>query len=263
MLRPYDFVADSLRAHFGPAPAVGIVLGSGLGRLALALPASVPYAEVGLPSPGVAGHGGRVHFGELGGKRVAAFAGRLHLYEGHSPDVAALQVRALARWGCKTVILTSAVGGCRADLPAGTIGVVSDHLNFQGQNPLRGPNDDALGTRFPDLSNLYSARLRTLARTVEPSLPDVVYAAMPGPNYETPAEIRMLRTLGADVVGMSLVSESIAAGHAGLDVLALAVVANAGAGLHAGALTHVEVTEAMAAASGRLIQLVVALLGKL
>ncbi len=253
--KPYDRVASALQAHFGAAPDVGIVLGSGLGALADLLPDSVAYRDVGLPSPGVAGHGGRVHVGTLAGKRVAAFAGRLHLYEGHSPDVAALQVRALARWGTRRVVLTSAVGGCRADLVAGTICVVADHLNLQGQNPLRGPNDDTLGTRFPDQSDLYTERLRAIAHALDPSLPEVVYAAMPGPNYETPAEIRMLRTLGADVVGMSLVSEAMAAGHAGLEVLALSVVANAAAGLHAGRLTHVEVTEAMGAASARLVAL--------
>ncbi len=259
----YNAVAAALNARFGAAPDVGVVLGSGLGSLAHSLPDSASYAEVGLPSPGVSGHGGRVHVGTLGGKRVAIFAGRLHLYEGHSPDVAALQVRALSRWGARTVILTSAVGGCHATQAPGTIGVVSDHLNLQGQNPLRGPNDDSLGTRFPDLSDLYTSRLRQLARSIDPTLEDMVYAAMPGPNYETPAEIRMLQRLGADVVGMSLVSESIAAGHAGLAVLALAVVANPAAGLHEGTLTHVEVTEAMGAASGRLSALVVQILERL
>lgn len=260
MFRPYDDVAAALNARFGPEPEVGIVLGSGLGALASMLPDSAPYSEVGLPSPGVSGHGGRVHVGLLGGKRVAIFAGRLHLYEGHTPDVAALQVRALKRWGAGMVILTSAVGGCHADQAPGTIGVVSDHLNLQGMNPLRGPNDDALGTRFPDLSDLYTARLRTLARKVDPSLKDMVYAAMPGPNYETPAEIRMLQRLGADIVGMSLVSESIAAGHCGLSVLALSVIANPAAGLHDGTLTHADVTAVMGAASGRLSDLIVRIL---
>ncbi len=263
MSRPYDSVSAALNARFGPCPAVGIVLGSGLGALAETLPDSASYAEVGLPSPGVSGHGGRVHVGELGGKRVAIFAGRLHLYEGHTPDVAALQVRSLARWGAKTVILTSAVGGCHREQTPGTIGIVADHLNLQGQNPLRGPNDDSLGTRFPDLSDLYTARLRTLARTIDPSLADMVYAAMPGPNYETPAEIRMLKRLGADIVGMSLVSEAIAAGHAGLEILALAVVANPAAGLHEGTLTHAEVTAAMGTASGRLSALIVKILAAL
>ncbi len=260
MFRPYDDVAAALKARFGPSPEVGIVLGSGLGALAATLPDSAAYAEVGLPAPGVSGHGGRVHVGTLGGKRVAIFAGRLHLYEGHTPDVAALQVRALKAWGAETVILTSAVGGLHADLTAGTIGIVSDHLNLQGQNPLRGPNDDKLGTRFPDLSDLYTARLRALARTVDPTLQDLVYAAMPGPNYETPAEVRMLQRLGADIVGMSLVSESIAAGHAGLAVLALSVIANPAAGLHPGTLTHAEVTDAMAAASARFGTLIVDIL---
>ncbi len=257
----YDEIASRLTSRFGPAPEVGIVLGSGLGSLASALPDSASYAEVGLPSPGVSGHGGRVHVGQLGSgprsKRVAIFAGRLHLYEGHSPDTAALQMRALARWGAKTAILTSAVGGLHDDQPPGTVGLVTDHINMQGQNPLRGPNDATLGTRFPDLSDLYSRRLREIAKAIDPTLRTVVYAAMPGPNYETPAEIRMLQRIGADVVGMSLVCESIAAGHAGLGVLALAVVANPAAGLHLGTLTHVEVTEAMAEASGRVSNLIV------
>lgn len=260
MPAPYDDIAARLERRFGPAPDVAIVLGSGLGALADQIPDSVAYADVGLPAPGVAGHGGRLHIGALGGKRVAVFAGRLHLYEGHAPSVAALPMRAMARWGTKTVILTSAVGGLHDDQPPGTVGVVTDHINLQGQNALQGPNDPTLGTRFPDLANLYTRTLRTLAKGIDPTLRDVVYAAMPGPAYETPAEIRMLQRVGADVVGMSLLCESMAAGHAGMQVLALAVVANPAAGLHTGTLTHQEVTEAMAHASGRVSGLIVRVL---
>lgn len=250
--------ADALQARFGPAPKVAVVLGSGLGAFAdrLTDPKIAPYPELGLPMSGVPGHAGKLHVGRVGPQRVAVLAGRLHAYEGHDLATVVLPVRALARWGVKGVILTSAVGSIDPTLRTGQVVVIEDHLNFLGGNPLRGANLDELGPRFPDLTHLYTPRCRELAHTAAGrKLPEGVYAAMPGPSYETPAEIRMLERLGARVVGMSTVPEAIAAGHAGMEVLALSVVANAAAGLSESALTHQEVTEAMSAAAPRFVNL--------
>lgn len=252
--------ADRLRARFGPAPGLAVVLGSGMGAFADAFSDRIPYAGVGLPAPAVPGHRGEIALGEIEGRRVAALAGRVHLYEGYAPEEVVLSVRALAAWGVRGLILTSAVGGIRPEWRAGQVVVISDHLNLMGTNPLVGPNLDALGPRFPDQSAVYPRMRRELAarvaaqRGLRPVI-EGVYAALRGPNYETPAEIRMLRTLGADVVGMSLVPEAMAANHAGLEILGLSVVANPAAGLSASPLTHVEVTEAMRDAAGEVVSL--------
>lgn len=234
-----DAVAGRL-ALLGPAPRCAVVLGSGLGALIPFLEEHTckPREHFGLPATGVPGHAGTIGIGKLAGQNVAIVAGRLHLYEGHSPRELALTPRVLAKWGVKTLLLTSAVGGIRPDLKPGQLVRIKDHLNLSGANPLSGPNIP-VGTRFPDLSPLYSARLRALW----PDLAEGVYAAMPGPSYETPAEIRMLGVLGADVVGMSMVHEAIAGFHAGLEVGCLAVVSNLAAGLSKTPLTHEEVTE--------------------
>ncbi len=219
-----------------------------------------PYASLGLPAPAVPGHRGELAVGEVGGRRVAALAGRVHMYEGYEPAQVVVAVRALASWGVRGLVLTSAVGGIRPEWGAGQIVVISDHLNLMGTNPLVGPNLDDLGPRFPDQTAVYPAARRALAARVagEQGLRPVVegvYAALRGPNYETPAEIRMLRLLGADVVGMSVVPEAMAANHAGMDLLALSVVANPAAGLSAVPLTHVEVTDAMRDAAGDVVSL--------
>ncbi len=250
-----DAAAGRLRATFGDPVDVVIVLGSGLGDVAqrVADAVAVNASEVGLPGSGVGGHAGRLVCGRLGGKRVLLLQGRVHVYEGHELDTVVLAVRACAWWGVKGLVLTSAVGGVDPALGPGSVMIVADHLNLSGENPLRGPNIDALGPRFPDLTHLYSPRLRGIAQAASPErLPEGVYAAMLGPSYETPAEIRMLSTLGANVVGMSMVHESIAARHAGMEVLAFAVVSNAAAGLSSSELTHSEVTEACRQAAGRL-----------
>lgn len=250
-----DAAAQKLRAAFGEPVDVVIVLGSGLGDVAqrVADARSMEASAVGLPGSGVGGHAGRVVFGRLGGKRVLLLQGRVHVYEGHELDTVVLAVRACARWGVTGLVLTSAVGGVDPVLGPGSVMIVSDHINLSGENPLRGSNIDELGPRFPDLTHLYSPRLRGIAQAASPSpMPEGVYAAMLGPSYETPAEIRMLSTLGANVVGMSLVHESIAARHAGMEVLAFAVVSNAAAGLSASELSHTEVTEACRQAAGLL-----------
>ena len=205
--------------------------------------------------------------GECGGGTVAVFQGRFHAYEGHALSAVTLPVRVLQALGVRRVVLTAAVGGIRAGLEPGSIVAISDHLNLMGANPLSGPNDERLGVRFPDLSAVYSARLRELAgveaRKLGMDLSEGVYAALAGPCYETPAEVRMLRVLGADVVGMSTVPEAIAACHGGMEVLGLAVVSNAAAGLAAAPLSHEEVLEAGRQAGPRLAALLTAVLTRL
>lgn len=250
-----DGVAAALRQRFGDPPLVAVILGSGMGDVVqrLSETTAVDGVSLGLPATNVGGHAGRVILGSLSGRRVAMVQGRVHLYEGHETDTMVLCVRAMARWGVRGLVLTSAVGGCDAALGPGAIVIINDHINLSGANPLRGPNLDALGVRFPDITHLYSPRLRALAQqSSDAPLPEGVYAAMPGPSYETPAEIRMLRTFGANVVGMSMVHEAIAAGHAGMEILSVSVVANPAAGLSTAELTHAEVTEATRQAAGRL-----------
>lgn len=265
MMDRIDAVAARLRDRFGEPPLLGVVLGSGLGAFAAALEdrVAVPYPELGLPASNVVGHAGELVVGRVGDRKVAVFSGRLHLYEGHEPAEVVLGIRALSRWGARGLILTSAVGGIDPTFVTGDIVLISDHLNLIGANPLRGRNLDELGPRFPDLSQLYSPRMRAVAHAVasEP-LREGVYGAMPGPSYETPAEIRMLGVLGAHVVGMSMVPEAIAAAHVGMEVLGISVVANPAAGLAAEKLAHADVTAAMHAAGARVATLLDAIVSQ-
>jgi purine-nucleoside phosphorylase len=242
MSQSYDqarVAADWLCERLGHrAPQVAMILGSGLGDLTALLgdPLKVAYSEIPyLPRPGVAGHAGTLWRGVLAGVDTLIFQGRFHHYEGHDLATVTLPVRIVRCLEIPTLILTAAVGGIRDDLRPGALVLLHDHLNLLGENPLRGPNDERHGPRFPDLSAVYSVRLRQLVRASADELgltvTEGVYACFPGPSYETPAEVRMARALGADVVGMSTVPEAIVAGHAGLDVLAIAVVTNAAAGL--------------------------------
>lgn len=232
-------------------PAVGVVLGSGLGAfgdtVAAAAGAKIPYGELGFPSSGVVGHAGALCVGTIGGVPVACMQGRVHAYEGHDPDRVVFAVRALARWGCTTFVLTNAAGGVNPALEPGDLMLLTDHLNLTGRNPLIGPNDDAVGPRFPDMSIAYDRALRACAHAAARegglTLREGVYAALSGPSYETPAEIRMLRALGADAVGMSTVPEVIALRHMGARCVALSCITNKGAGLSEGLLSHTEVQE--------------------
>ena len=243
--------AAVLLAAASLSPRVAVVLGSGLNALAdrITEATSVPYDQIPhFPNTTVGGHEGNVLLGKLGGEPVIIFQGRFHYYEGHDLETVTFPVRVLSRLGVSTLILTAATGGIRADLRAGNLVLLIDHLNLIGSNPLRGLNDPRLGTRFPDMTEVYSKRLRTLAREEAKrlgiDLVPGVYACLPGPSYETPAEIKMLRTLGADVVGMSTVPEAIVARHCGIDVLALALVSNAAAGVVGTPITHEEVLDA-------------------
>ena len=248
--------AEAFAAALGEPPEVAITLGSGLGILVDAMTdrQTVDYPEVGLPAAGVAGHAGVATTGTLGGMRIVAMAGRKHLYEGLPAGEVVRYVRALHQWGVEKLVLTCSVGGIRADLDRGHLVVVNDHLNFQRTNPLVGP---AFGTRFPDLSSDYDEAMRqqllAAGRSVAAPVSEGVLAAMNGPAYETPAEIRMLRTLGADIVGMSTVPEVLAAAEIGFRTAVLAVVSNPAAGLGDEPLTHDDVTETARAAGQSMV----------
>ena len=256
-----------IRAAAGEPPLVALVLGSGLGGIAerIAGATVLDYRDLpGFPRPGVQGHAGRLHLGRLGGVPVACLQGRAHLYEGHGPAPLNTIVRTLKAVGCKALLLTNASGGLRPDLAPGSIVLVEDHINLQGTNPLVGANDEAVGPRFVDLTEVYSARLRAaLAAAAQArgiALARGVYLAVLGPAFETPAEIRAYRILGADLVGMSTEPDAISARHAGLEVAALSVVTNLAAGMTSAPLTHAETLAQSAAAVGRVGDLIEAAL---
>jgi xanthosine phosphorylase len=264
--------AAVLRERFpgGAAPSVGIVLGSGLAAVADAVrgPVAVGYEELpGFARPSVAGHPGRAVLGELGGVPVAVLLGRAHLYEGVAPAALAIPVRALRAAGATTVVLTNAAGALRPDLEPGGLMLVVDHINLTGANPLVGPNDDAAGPRFPSLRDAYDPALRSALRATAAELgiglPEGVYLAVSGPSFETPAEIRAFRALGADAVGMSTVHEAIAARHCGLRVAALSAIANLAEGLSAEPVTHEQALRAAVRAAGDLSRLLERAMGRL
>ena len=243
-----DDAAAVVRARAAKQPLVGVVLGSGLGAFGDTLSGliKVPYADVpGMPRSTVVGHAGTLCLGGVDGVAVACLQGRAHLYEGHELDAATFGVRLLARLGCRAVLLTNAAGGIDPSFSPGDLMLVSDHLNLTGRNPLLGPNDDALGPRFPDMSAAYDPALRAAARAsalaAGVTLREGVYAALLGPTYETPAEVRMLRTLGANAVGMSTVPEVIVLRHQGVRVGAVSCITNLAAGLSPVPLDHAEV----------------------
>jgi purine-nucleoside phosphorylase len=253
-------------------PRVGIVLGSGLGALvdALKIEATVAYADIPcFPTSTVDGHAGRLVLGNLAGVPVAVMQGRVHLYEGYSAGQVVFPTRVLVRLGASSLVITNAAGSVNPRFSGKELMLISDHLNLSGANPLLGPNDVALGPRFPDMTDAYDLEYRQIAREVAKekgiTLREGVYAGLLGPSYETPAEVRMLGLLGADAVGMSTVSEVIAARHMGARVVGLSCLSNLGAGLAAGPLTHEEVKAAAIALQNDLTTLVsgiVARLGK-
>jgi inosine/guanosine/xanthosine phosphorylase family protein len=251
----------------GVRPRALVVLGSGLGAVAdsLEVTAEAPFSALpGFAAAGVPGHQGRFVFGHAGEVPVLAMIGRLHLYEGHSADRIVLPIRAARLMGCETLIATNAAGGVSPDLHVGQTMMISDHINLLGANPLRGRNIDELGVRFPAMADAYSERLRAMARGLAAGqgmdLAEGVYAAVPGPNYETAAEIRYLRTIGADAVGMSTVTEVIAARHAGMEVAAFSLIANV-----AGEVTdsHEHVLAAVEAGTPALATLLAGILARL
>ena len=256
MSHPALLSADRLASLCPTAPRLAVVLGSGAGPVAhelTDLEVVASYGDLGLPQTGVEGHSGEVRVGQLGHTRVALFCGRIHPYEGWTGEELCRGVRAAAAWGVDTLLSTCAVGSLRKEWPAGSLVRVTDHINFSGINPLQGKTATWPGPRFPDLSGAYGGpfaeALDEAAKAAGVPLPQGVYAAMPGPSYETPAEVRMLRVLGADLAGMSLVAESIAGAHAGLTVGSVCVVSNLAAGLATTPLTHEEVTVEVGRAS--------------
>jgi purine-nucleoside phosphorylase len=258
----------SLRERVRDVPEVAIVLGSGLGRLADLVSGAtrVPYGEIpGWKRSTVAGHAGELVVGRLGGTLAAVMKGRLHYYEGYDMDAVTFPIRVFQAWGIRTLILTNACGGLNPSFKAGDLMVVSDHISFMPANPLRGPNDDALGPRFPDMVGVYTEELRAIAHSVDPDLREGVYVAVPGPSFETPAELRMLRGWGADAVGMSTVPEVIAARHADMRVLAISTVTDMATGIP-GQIEHVHHEDVLAvanAAGERLARLVTGVVARL
>ncbi|MBZ5577539.1 MAG: purine-nucleoside phosphorylase [Acidobacteriia bacterium] len=251
-------------------PAVAVVLGSGLGAFAdeLAERVDIPYAEIpGWPGSTAVGHAGKLAIGRLGGLDVAVMAGRAHLYEGYSPAQVTYGVRVLQALGVRSIVFTNAAGGINRALGRGGLVLISDHLNLQGSNPLVGPNADELGPRFPDMSEAYAPAYRETAKQVAAELgiavTEGVYAAVLGPSYETPAEIRYLRTIGADVVGMSTVPEVIVANHMSMKVLGISCVTNMAAGILPQKINHEEVLETGAMVRDTLVRYLKSLLPRL
>jgi purine-nucleoside phosphorylase len=251
-------------------PRIAVVLGSGLGAFAdeLSDRAEMPYSEIpGWPCSTAIGHAGKLVCGRIGSLEVAVMAGRVHLYEGYTPAQVTFGVRVLGSFGVRTMVFTNAAGGVNLGLDRGGLVLISDHINLQGSNPLVGPNDDTLGSRFPDMSEAYTAGLRAVAHEVANELgirlAEGVYAAVLGPSYETPAEIRYLRTIGADLVGMSTAPEVIVANHMGMRVLGISCVTNMAAGILPQKIDHAEVLETGEAVRGTLVQFLKALLPRL
>jgi purine-nucleoside phosphorylase len=261
---------QDVRAASPLAPRLALVLGSGLGSFADSFEARValPYASIrGMPRPSVEGHAGNLVLGTLHGVPVVTMQGRTHLYEGHPPSQVVFGVRLMLKLGARTLLVTNAAGGIDPSFAAGTLMLIEDHLNLTGQSCLVGPNDPALGVRFPDMSHAYDPGLRqralALAARLGIPLHTGVYAGLLGPSYETPAEVRMLGRLGASAVGMSTVQEVLAARHMGARCLGISCVTNPAAGLSKTPLDHDEVQAIAKAASGQLSALLGALIGEL
>jgi purine-nucleoside phosphorylase len=242
--------AARIRPAASTLPAAAVVLGSGLGAFASTLDraTAIPYRDIpNWPASSVVGHEGRLVLGDVEGRSIAALSGRAHFYEGHDLRTVTFAVRVLGALGVKTLILTNAAGGINSGFQPGDLMVIDDHINLMGASPLTGPNDDRFGVRFPDLTNVYSPRLRKVAddaaRAQGVRLQHGVYAGCQGPSYETPAEVRYLRIIGADAVGMSTVPEAIVARHMGIDVLGISCITNFAAGVLPQPLNHDEVLE--------------------
>lgn len=262
MIAGLDAAVSAIRERTSVPPVVGVVLGSGLGGFADGVDDAVeiPYAEIpGWPASTAVGHAGTLVVGMSSGVPVAVMRGRAHLYEGHPPEKVVFGVRVLGRLGIGTLVLTNACGAVDSSLEPGQLVLLSDHLNMQGTSPLVGPNDETLGSRFPDMSDAYDPALRAAARDAAGrlgfELPERVYAAWLGPAFETPAEIRMLRALGADLVGMSTVPEVLAARHMGIRCLGISCVTNMAAGVLQEPIDHLHVLEVGARAQATLTAL--------
>ncbi len=262
--------ADFIRGRVATLPQIAIVLGSGLGAFADALQDSVvlEYAAIPhWPSSNVIGHAGRLVVGRVAGRQVAVLSGRAHFYEGHPLTTVTFATRVLGRIGIKTLVLTNAAGGINTSFSPGTLMVIDDHINLMGSNPLVGPNDDRFGLRFPDMTEVYSSRLRAIADQASSAagvpVRHGVYVALHGPSYETPAEIRFLRSIGADAVGMSTAPEAIVARHMGIDVLGISCITNPAAGVLPTPLHHDEVMEVARRVGAQFIRLLEEIVARL
>ena len=251
-------------------PRIALILGSGLGAFAdqLAGATRIPYTEVpSFPCSTAIGHAGNLVIGTLEGVAIAAMQGRVHLYEGYSAWQVAFPVRVFARMGMQAVVITNAAGGINPRYERGALVIIRDHINLQGQNPLVGPNQERFGPRFPDMTDAYNPQFRKFAlheaERLDCDIHEGVYAALLGPSYETPAEIRYLRTIGADLVGMSTVPEVIAARHMGLEVLAISCVTNMAAGMSGEKISHDEVLEIGRRVGGKFVALLRAVLPRI
>ena len=270
----YDKLQETvgfLQSRIGSrTPSVGLILGSGLGGFAdrLANPIAIEYRDIPhYPVSTVVGHAGRLVVGDIAGTTCVAMQGRVHAYEGHPLSVVAFPARTLVALGAKTLIITNAAGGLRHNWSPGTLMLIRDHINLMGDNPLRGPHDERLGARFPDMTYAYSPRLRERVRAVAErigvELVEGVYVAMSGPTYETPTEVRMLATLGAHATGMSTIPEVIVANQMGAQVIGISCITNKAAGISDAPLSHEEVTETATRVRGTFEGLLEAILSEL
>lgn len=264
-----EAAATSLKSRLGAVPSVAVVLGSGLGAFADRLDGAtrIPYAEIPhWPASTVVGHAGTLVCGTSAGRGVLTLAGRAHFYEGHDLATVTFGTRVLGRLGVKTLVLTNAAGGINTTFTPGTLMVIDDHINLMGSNPLVGPNDERFGVRFPDMTDVYAPRLRVIAdqaaNATGVGVRHGVYVGLHGPSYETPAEIRFLRTIGADAVGMSTVPEAIVARHMGLEVLGLSCITNPAAGVLPEPLHHDEVMEVARRVSAAFMALLEAIVAR-
>ncbi len=260
----------AIEAKTSIKPAIGLILGSGLGVLAdqIENPVVIPYSEIPhFTKSTVVGHKGQLVIGTLEGKQVVAMQGRFHYYEGHGLDAVVFPVRVMKALGVTTILVTNAAGGINTEYKPGDLMLIADHINLTFRNPLIGPNDETQGVRFPDMSEAYSKRLRQLAKGVADELGiqvrEGVYCGLTGPSYETPAEIRMLRILGGDAVGMSTVPEVITARHIGLEVLGISCISNMAAGILEQPLNHEEVIETTERVKAQFLQLVHGIIAKM
>jgi purine-nucleoside phosphorylase len=262
--------ASYLKTKYTDIPKIGLILGSGLGVLAdeIEMPVKIPYNEIpNFPVSTVEGHAGQLVFGVLKGENVVAMQGRFHFYEGYSLDKVTAPVRVMKELGIETLIVTNAAGGINESFEAGDLMLITDHINNMGTNPLIGPNDIKFGVRFPDMSESYDVKLREVAKNsaneLNIKLQEGVYVGNTGPSYETPAEVRALRTLGGDAVGMSTVPEVIIAKHAGLNVLGISCISNMAAGILDQPLSHDEVIETTDKVRANFLNLVKSIIEKI
>ncbi|MCU1244149.1 MAG: purine-nucleoside phosphorylase [Acidobacteria bacterium] len=270
MINAIDEAVSFVRSRSAIQPSTGVILGSGLGDVvdSLDIDVAIPYSEIpGARASTVVGHQGRMVFGRAGSTPVVVMQGRVHFYEGYEMAEVMFLSRVIGRLGIKQLVVTNAAGGVNTAYKAGDLMLISDHINFMGLNPLRGPNIDALGVRFPDMSEAYPESLRSLARevaqTVGVLVQEGVYLALSGPTYETPAEIRAFRTLGADAVGMSTVPEVLAMSHMNIPVLGISCITNMAAGVLNQKLTHAEVMETTARVQKEFTALVLGIVERL